>query len=133
MASLDRETSQPLPPEVRRQLGALRSGIRRYVWLEGLLALAVWLGLWFWISLGIDWFFEPPRPLRIALLGVAGLGLAVAIFVYILRRAFVRLSDTSMATLLERRFPAFNDSSLTTRHTLPAAGRGNRFRSAHVG
>ena len=114
MATLQHETLRPLPAEVRSQLDALRAGIRRYVWLEGLAAIAVWLGLWFWASIAIDWFFEPPRLIRLAVLALAGLGLFAAIFTYILRRAFVRLSDSSMAMLLERRFPDFNDSLLTT-------------------
>ena len=66
-------------------------------------------GAWRWIGA-----FELPRPLRVAVLAVAGIGLAVVLFRFILRRAFVRLSDGNMATLLERQFPQFNDSLLTS-------------------
>ena len=61
MATLEHEPSQSLPPAVRSRIDALRAGIRRYVWLEGLAAAAIWLGLWFWASMAIDWTFEPPR------------------------------------------------------------------------
>ena len=111
MATLEHE---PLPPAIRQQLNALRAGIRRYVWLEGLAAMAVWVGAAFWGSMALDWCFELPRPLRVAVLAVAGIGLAVVLFRFILRRAFVRLSDGNMATLLERQFPQFNDSLLTS-------------------
>ena len=92
----------------------LRAGIRRYVWLEGMAAVAVWLGAAFWGSMAIDWCFEPPRLVRECLLAVAGIGLAVVLFRFILRRAFVRLSDGNMATILERQFPQLNDSLLTS-------------------
>ena len=64
--------------------------------------------------MAIDWCFEPPRPLRGALLAAAGIGLAMVLFLFILRRAFVRLSDRNMATILERQFPQLNDSLLTS-------------------
>ena len=108
------ESSPPLPPAIRQQLAALRARIRRYVWLEGLAAMAVWLGAAFWGSMAIDWCFEPPRPIRGAVLAAAGIGLAVVLFLFILRRAFVRLSDRNMATILERQFPQLNDSLLTS-------------------
>ncbi len=114
MATAEHEPPKILPPAVRSRIDALRAGIRRYVWLEGLAAAAVWMGLWFWASMAIDWFFEPPRLVREVLLAAGAIGLAAALFIYILRRAFVHLSDSNMATLLERRFPDFNDSLLTT-------------------
>ncbi len=114
MALIDHEPPQSLPPAVRGRIDALRAGIRRYIWLEGLLAVAVWLGLWFWASMAIDWGFEPPVIIREIILVLAGIGLAAAVYHFILRRAFVRLTDSHMAMVLERRFPEFNDSLLTT-------------------
>ncbi len=113
MATLEHESSPPLPPAIRQQLNTLRAGIRRYVWLEGLAAMAVWTCAAFWGSMAIDWIFEPPRLVRGAVLAAAGIGLAVVLFRFILRRAFVRLSDGNMATILERHFPQLNDSLLT--------------------
>ena len=62
----------------------------------------------------MDWIFELPRPVREAVLAAAGIGLAVVLFRFILRRAFVRLSNRNMATILERQFPQLNDSLLTS-------------------
>ncbi len=76
--------------------------------------MAVWLGAAFWGSMAIDWLFEPPRPVRGIVLAATGIGLAVVLFLFILRRAFVRLSDCNMATILERQFSHFNDGLLTT-------------------
>ncbi len=107
------ETRPQLTPAVRTVLGALRGRIRWYVWVEGLTMAAAWLGAAFWLSLGIDWFFEPPAAVRGVLLGAIGLGLLSVLFYLIGRRAFVRLSDSNMATLLERRFPQLDDGLLT--------------------
>jgi hypothetical protein len=108
------QTTQPrLAPPVRSVLYRLRRRIRRYVWLEGLAIAAAWVGLAFWISLGVDWSFEPPVAVRVALLAGAGLVLAGPVVRFILRRAFVPMSDSNMATVLERRFPQFDDSLLT--------------------
>lgn len=107
-------TPEPtLSPAVRAVLAALRRRIRRYVWLQGLATVVAWLGVAFWVSLGIDRRLEPPVPVRMAILGVAGLGLAGIFFRLILRRAFARLTSRHMAMLLERRFPQFDESLLT--------------------
>jgi len=82
--------------------------------MEGLAAASVWLGLAFWGSLAIDWSCELPQVVRGAVLAVAGIGLAVVLFRFILRRAFVRLSNANLATILERQFPQLNDSLLTS-------------------
>ena len=71
-------------------------------------------GLAFWISLAIDYLQEPPPVARIAILAVAGIVLLVVLYRLIVRRAFVRLSDRSMAILLERRYGQFQDSLLTS-------------------
>jgi hypothetical protein len=94
-------------------LRALRWKIRRYVWFHGLALAVVWLGVAFWGSLGCDWFFEPSRNVRVALLTVVGVVLAWIVFKLILNRSFAKLTDANMAMLLERRFPQFRDSLLT--------------------
>ncbi|MFH1265778.1 MAG: hypothetical protein ABIK89_08615 [Planctomycetota bacterium] len=106
-------------------MAALRRRIRRYVWLDGLAAAITWLGVAFWASLAVDWFFEPPRAVRALVLGIVGLGLAWVLFRRILRRAFVRLTNRNMAMLIERHFPQF-DESLLTAVELTDEGRGPR-------
>ncbi|HJT30957.1 MAG TPA: hypothetical protein VJ783_02740 [Pirellulales bacterium] len=102
-----------LAPGVRQLLGALRRRIRRYVWLEGLAATIAALGFSFWLALGADWLFEPSGAVRQGLLlAVLAVG-ASCLAWFVLRRALARLSDHSMAVLLERRFGTFEDSLLT--------------------
>jgi hypothetical protein len=110
-------TGNPNPlqiaPAIRSLLAALRGRIRRYVWLQGIAVSVAWLGLAFWGSLLLDWSFEPPVAVRVAILALIVAGFVGLLFRLIFRRVRVRLGDGSMAMLLERRFPQFNESLLT--------------------
>ena len=112
-------THRPRPPIPARLLAGLRWRIRLYVWLEGLALAVIWLGLMFWISLGLDYLpvlvgaSEMPAVARgVLLVGTAAV-LAWLLYQFVLRRAFVRLADRSMALLLERKFTGFHDSLVT--------------------
>jgi len=98
---------------IKSLLAALRRRIRTYVWLHGLAAAAALVGFCFWLSLGLDFVFEPPVPLRMALLVVSASALAYLVFRMILRRVTARLADRNMALLVERRYPEFRDSLVT--------------------
>ncbi|MCC6125130.1 MAG: hypothetical protein IT426_09230 [Pirellulales bacterium] len=107
------EKRTAIAPSIRALLDALRARIRQYVWAEGVAGGGAWLGFAFWLSLAIDWFFEPPVPIRVlVLLSTAGVLLWIVVKL-IARRAFVPLTDANMATVLERRFPQLDDSLLT--------------------
>lgn len=108
-----------LPHEIRQLLSGLRWRIRAYVWLQGLSLAVAWLGLTFWCGLALDYLpvlagiGEMPRFARAALLaGIAAI-LAAILYRWVLRRAFVRLADHSMAMLLERRNAGLGESLIT--------------------
>jgi len=109
----DKIKQPQLAASVQALLAGLRRKIRRYVWFEGLGAAAVWLGVAFWASLILDWFFEPSPRIRIALLAAASVVLAAIVVQQIVRRLVVPLGDSSMALLLERYYPRFNESLIT--------------------
>lgn len=102
-----------LAPEIRGVLAQLRARIRRYAWFEGLAAVVTWLGLAFWITLLLDWFFEPPVAVRVLALITAGVVLLAILAKKIVGRLLVPLADTSMAMVLERRFSYLDDALLT--------------------
>jgi len=102
-----------LAPVIRATLDALRRRVRGYVWLEGLAAGALWLGVAFWVSLAVDWLFEPTAVVRCAILACAAIGLLAVFWFMIARRVLVPLSYSNLAMLLERRFPQFRDGLLT--------------------
>ena len=62
---------------------------------------------------GVGWRERTSARARVVILIVFSLVLAYLIHRFIIRRAFVRLADRSLALLLERRFPEFNDSLVT--------------------
>jgi len=102
-----------LPVAIRHVLDAVRRQIRAYVWLEGLAMLIVLLGIAFWLGLAADWLFEPPPGVRRWALVAVGLAAVYVGYRYLLRRIVEPISNTSVAVLLERRFPALADHLLT--------------------
>lgn len=110
----------PIPDSILQLLDKLRSGIRRYVILEGIATILIWLGIVFWVGLALDYLpvtfgaSEMPVEARTVVLGIAGLGSAWLLFQLILRRVWVKLPNRSMALLIERRYPQFGESLLTT-------------------
>jgi hypothetical protein len=113
MSTFERNERPTLAPAVKTVLGDLRRRIRRYVWLEGIAGAVAWLGATFWVTLIVDWFFEPPVWIRATLLAGVGVVLAAILVQRIVRRLFVRITDANAAMVLERRFPEFGDSLLT--------------------
>lgn len=112
-----------LPPAVRRVLDAVRRRIRAYIWLEGLASLVVLMGMAFWIGLAVDWMFEPSwRVRQIALMALATLAAYVA-YRSLWRRIRVPVSDPTVATLLERRFPHLNEHLVTAVDVVAAKDR----------
>ena len=87
MATVSDKTT--LAPDVSSRLARLRWIIRGYVWLQGLAILAACLALAFWVSLAIDWIFEPSVTGRAVILIL----IAVAVFLVVRfpeRRKFVQ-------------------------------------------
>ncbi len=74
----------------------------------------------FWIALAIDYlpvlfgFSELSIVARAILLVVAGVMVGYVIYRLVLARIFVSLKNTSLALLIERKYPQFSDSLLTT-------------------
>lgn len=121
MATITRRKSIDLPPRpVMELLDELRRRIRWYVVLEGLAMLVVWLVLAFWVGLALDYLpvlvgaSEMPRQARAVLLTIAAIGALWVVFWYVLRRVFRSFRNTSLALLIERQFPTFRDSLVTT-------------------
>src|SRR5215471_12186262 len=101
--------------KVRHPLERLRNAIRLYVSLEGLTALVLYVGLWFWIGLaldygffkvfGVDWVQELPWGFRLGVLLLLVAGLLAVVAFRVLFRLLTEFRDTALALVLERRFP----------------------------
>lgn len=122
-----------LAPEIRATLVGVRWRIRAYILLEGLLTALLWVGVAFWITLALDYLpilvgaSELPRGVRGVLLVGTVAGAAGWIYWLVVRRLLVRLSDRSMALLLERRYRDFGDSLLTAVEMAGTPGHADIF------
>lgn len=114
------KTSRPIPRPIRTALAGLRTRIRSHIVLEGIASIVIWLGLTFWLCLGLDYLpvklglSELPYLIRFALLAVVTATAVYLFYRMVLRRLFVKMRDRSMALLLERKFEAFEESLITT-------------------
>lgn len=95
-------------------LDQLRARIRRYVVAEGVFAGLAWLFAAFWITLALDWTFEPPPVVRGLLLVIIAGVLGYLLNRFWFQRSTVPLSDTNMALLVERKYRGFRDSLITS-------------------
>ena len=112
MATVSLPVDRPRP--VRSTIRKLRGMVRLYVLMEGFAAVMLLLGAVFWIALGIDWVFEPSplvRGFMWAAVLAAGGWIAYRSF---FRRFFASISDSSLALLLEQRYPQLQESLVTT-------------------
>ena len=118
--AVDRPAAAPLSApasialeRLRGVLETLRRRTRYWIWVESLALLGLAVAALFWGTLLLDWLVEPPQGVRVALLWGGVLGLAVLVGIKLVSRLQAKLEDTSLATLLERRYPAFRDSLST--------------------
>lgn len=100
-------------PILAALLAGLRRRIRWYVACEGIARLVAGLGVLFWLSLLADRFLEPPAGVRAGVLLAAAGALTVLVLRRIVLPLVAPLRDPSLALLLERRFPHFQDRLLT--------------------
>ncbi len=114
--------------EIDRKLSSLRSKIRVYVVVHGLMLAIVWLCLSYWVALALDYgpvllgLNEMPQGGRVVVLLVIALMLGWILYRWVFRRVFADLNDRRIALVLERRFPEFSDSLSTT---VEATGRSS--------
>ncbi len=116
--------SQPLPTRhlstaVTQTFSQLRQLLARYVTIHGLLLVALWLLLIFWVGGLIDYLpvtmgsNETPVWLRGCLLVAMFVGSCFIGYRWIVARLFVRLHDRSLALLIERNYPELNNELIT--------------------
>ncbi|HEY1861708.1 MAG TPA: hypothetical protein VGG61_15210 [Gemmataceae bacterium] len=130
MATATPPTSQPrnladAQVKVRHPLQRLRGVIRTYVGIEGATTLFLYLSVWFWVALIVDYGLfkavtldwvqvDKYRWLRgIALVG-ALVGLAAVLITNVALRLFRDFRDSALALVLERRFPKVLGDRLIT-------------------
>jgi hypothetical protein len=130
---------------VRHPLQSLRGYIRTYVTLEGTFVALIYLALWFWIGLALDWgpfrlfafdwvqelngAMDPSTAfvVRACLLALLTAGLLGVVAFKIVRRLLTEFSDAALALVLERRFPRQLGDRLITAVELADHGVGEKY------
>ncbi len=115
-AELQRKVSDPLE--------RLRGYIRIYIAVEGAAVVVVYLALWFWIGLaldygffrllGVDWVQVLPWGLRAGVLSVLIAGLLALLVLKVTLRLLREFRAAALALVLERRFPKLLGDRLIT-------------------
>ncbi|HZY85670.1 MAG TPA: hypothetical protein VFE78_12625, partial [Gemmataceae bacterium] len=110
--------------KVLSPLARLRKYIRTYVSLEGAAVLGLYLALWFWVGLFLDYgFFKLftwdwvqilPWGFRAGVLVLLVAGLLAAVATKVVTRLFKEFRDPALALVLERRFPKLLGDRLIT-------------------
>ena len=102
-----------------RPLQSLRSRIRGLVVIEGVAAALVLMASVFWLALALDYlpvqlgFNELSWWMRAAILAATVAGSIWLLYRFIFNRVFVAMPNRSMALLIEREYPQFEESLLT--------------------
>lgn len=137
----DRDEAQR---RVHHPLQRLRGYIRLYVLGEGLAVLGLYVALWFWIGLAldygffklfaIDWVQELPRSFRAVVLGILVAGLLAVVTLKVVLRLAREFRDSALALILERRYPAELGDRLITAVELadPALAKRYGFSKAMI-
>src|SRR4051794_19552986 len=102
-------------PKIAHPLGRLRGIIRRYVSIEGVLAVLLFLAAWFWLAMlldygvfklfAFDWALEAHKGFRVVALVVAVGALLALVATKVVIRLTRDFSDSSLALILEKRYP----------------------------
>lgn len=122
---------------VESPLERLRGRIRLYVVAEGVLVLIVYLCLWFWLGLlvdygffkafTVDWVQQMPRSFRATTLIVLTAGLLGVVALKVFVRVLGDFRDAALALVLERRFPAELGDRLITAVELADPEQARRY------
>ncbi len=111
------------PHSISLLLSRLARRLRRLVWADGLLAIALLLSVWFWITLAIDYLpvrvggSEMPRSARAVAFGALILAGHWVAWQWLVRRLLHRPADDSLALLIERSHPRLGGRLLTAVQT----------------
>ncbi|MFY7893349.1 MAG: hypothetical protein ACOVOJ_11705 [Pirellula sp.] len=121
-----------LPTPIRDKLSELRSLISRVIATQGIAVLLIWL-LGSFIAFGLIDYLptrfgadESPRIVRLIMLVIIAAGTIGILYHYFWNRWLVRWSDSALALAIERRYPEFQSTLVTT---VQAAGPSARLKS----
>jgi hypothetical protein len=133
----DQQREIEIGERIRHPLKRLRGIIRAYISLETLGLVCLFLALWFWIGLildygffqlcGVDWVQVLPWGMRATMLAIILTALVALVATKMLLRFFREFADGPLALILERRYPKELGDRLITAVELADRGIAERY------
>lgn len=102
-----------IPVSIQAAFRRLRRSIFAYAALWGILSIVFHLGILFWLSLFADRFFEPGTGIRLTVWAAVLILLGLDVWLVLIKPLRSSLTDHTLAVILEKYFPVFNDLLLT--------------------
>jgi hypothetical protein len=119
-ATPSKNGTYPIPVAIRTKLSELRQLISRFVVSQAFILFAIWFLIAFWFFGMLDYFpmqlgaAESPRVVRTLMLGTLIVVSIVLLYRFFWKLWSVRWSDSSLALLIEKKYPEFRSSLVTT-------------------
>lgn len=119
-SSQENRTTAVLPVSIRSTLDALRSVLSRFVLCQAFVQWAIGMLAAYWLFGFVDYLpaafgsAESPAWIRIIMLGLLAAGTLHVLYHQLWKRWLVRWSDDALALLIERKYPEFQSSLVTT-------------------
>ncbi len=113
-------TKYPIPVPIRQKLSELRGMIGQVIAVQGIAVFAIWALAAFWLFGVLDYLpvlagaAESPRIVRMIMLAILVSGCALILYVFFWQRWLVHWNDSTLALAIERLYPKFQSSLVTT-------------------
>lgn len=107
------ETPQPIDPRIVSRLRALRARVKRLAWMHGFATWVAATGALLMASFYLDRFLAPPHAVRLVVAPLVWGSIGFGFYWFVLRRAWVRMTDDDAALLVERTFPILREKLIS--------------------
>ncbi|MFN7625639.1 MAG: hypothetical protein ACK5PZ_02340, partial [Pirellula sp.] len=120
LSAMKQSSKYPIPEPIQSKLSELRGMISRLIACQGIVVLATWLLLSFWLFGILDYLparfgaDESPKFVRILMLAIMVAGGVAILYHFFWNRWLVRWSDSALALAIERQHPEFQSTLITT-------------------
>jgi len=117
----------PIPDTIREKLQELRGMISRLIACQGWVTIGIWVMAAFWAFGLIDYLptrfgaDESPSLVRMIMLAILGAGVAALVYHFFWNRWLVHWSNDALALAIEKHYPDFKSSLVTTVQASSAA------------
>jgi len=138
LSAMKQSSKYPIPEPIQSKLSELRGMISRLIACQGIVVLATWLLLSFWLFGILDYLparfgaDESPKFVRILMLAIMVAGGVAILYHFFWNRWLVRWSDSALALAIERQHPEFQSTLITTVQAAASAPKVKQAGAKHA-